>query len=68
VPGQSWWGHLGEAYGLLGGLWVDPPGGRVIVYLITGTADDPKKAPHATGFTGPEEAVLRALSDVKVRR
>jgi hypothetical protein len=68
VPGQKWWGHLGEAYGLLGGLWVDPEHGRVIVYLITGTADDPKKAPHTTGFTGPEEAVLQALSAVKVRR
>jgi CubicO group peptidase (beta-lactamase class C family) len=68
VPGAKWWGHLGEAYGLLGGLWVDPPGGRVIVYLITGTGDDPKKAPHTSSFTGPEEAVLQALSAVKVRR
>lgn len=66
--GARWWGHLGEAYGLLGGLWVDPENGRVLVYLITGTADDPAKSPRVSGFTGPEEAVLQALSEVKTRR
>ena len=33
VPGRvlRWCGHLGEAYGLLGGLWVDRANGRVFV-------------------------------------
>ena len=62
VPGARWWGHLGEAYGLYGGLWIDPDHRRVLVYLITGTADDPAKAPHVSAFTGVEEAVLRELA------
>lgn len=60
--GSQWWGHLGEAYGLYGGLWVDRAGGRVLVYLISGTSDDPYKAPHVSGFAGIEEAVLRELA------
>jgi CubicO group peptidase (beta-lactamase class C family) len=68
VAATRWWGHLGEAYGLLGGLWVDPEKGRVLVYLITGTADDPAKSPRVSGFTGPEEAVLQTLSAVRIRR
>ena len=59
---MRWCGHLGEAYGLLGGLWIDRAGGRVYVYLITGTADDPAKSPRRSGFTGPEEAVLSDLA------
>ena len=72
VPGARWWGHLGEAYGLLGGLWVDPGAdggrGRVLVYLITGTADDPAKAPHRSAFLGVEEAVLGELAATPARR
>ena len=68
VAGARWWGHLGEAYGLYGGLWIDPERGRVLVYLITGTADDPGKAPHTTGFTGMEEMLLRELAATPVRR
>ncbi len=58
VAGARWWGHLGEAYGLLGGLWIDRDRGRVYVYLITGTGDDPMKAAHRSAFTAVEEAVL----------
>ncbi len=68
VAGANWWGHLGEAYGLLGGLWVDRQHGRVLVYLITGTGDDPAKAPHRSGFFGVEEAVLQDLSATPPRR
>ena len=68
VAGARWWGHLGEAYGLLGGLWVDREHGRVLVYLITGTADDPAKAPHRSAFFGVEEAVLQELAATPARR
>ncbi len=68
VSGARWWGHLAEAYGLLGGLWIDPVRGRVYVYLITGTADDPARALHRTGFTGVEEAVLDELAVNPARR
>lgn len=67
VPGTRWWGHLGEAYGLLGGLWIDPDRGRVYVYLVTGTADDPGKVPHRSAFSGVEEAVLRELAATPAR-
>lgn len=62
VPGARWCGHLGEAYGLLSGLWVDRQHDRVYVYVLTGTADDPMKAPHRTGFSAVEEAVLADLA------
>ena len=63
VPGRvlRWCGHLGEAYGLLGGLWIDRAGGRVYVYLLTGSGDDPAKYPHHSGFMGAEEAILTEL-------
>ncbi len=68
VAGARWWGHLGEAYGLLGGLWVDHDHGRVLVYLITGTGDDPARAPHVSAFSGVEEAVLQELAATPPRR
>jgi CubicO group peptidase (beta-lactamase class C family) len=57
----AWCGHLGEAYGLLSGLWVDRDAGRVYVYALTGSRDDPMASPHHSAFTGAEEAVLTAL-------
>lgn len=58
----AWAGHLGEAYGLLGGLWVDRAAGRVHVYLITGLGDDPAKYPgRVSAFDAVEEAALTEL-------
>jgi CubicO group peptidase (beta-lactamase class C family) len=63
---MGWIGHLGEAYGLLGGLWVDPKSRTGYVYLITGTPDDPTKHPgQRSAFTAWEEAVLQALRAVR---
>lgn len=62
VPGRRLWGHLGEAYGLYGGLWIDRQRRRVFVYLITGTADDPARAPRATAFPAVESAVMADLA------
>ncbi len=59
---MRWCGHLGEAYGLLGGLWIDPARGRVYVYLLTGSGDDPAKFPRYSGFMGAEEAILTELA------
>ncbi len=56
-----WWGHSGEAYGLYGGLWVDHARGRVFVFLMTGSADDPMKAPHRSAFSAAEEAIVADL-------
>lgn len=57
----AWCGHLGEAYGLLSGLWIDRAAGRVYAYALTGSRDDPKRYPHRSGFTAPEEAILTEL-------
>jgi len=58
-----WVGHLGDAYGLWSGLWVDRAAGRAYVYAVTGTADDPAKQPgKASGHKAYEEAVLAVLA------
>ncbi|WP_164157439.1 serine hydrolase domain-containing protein [Sandarakinorhabdus rubra] len=59
-PGARWWGHLGDAYGLLAGLWVDPAGGRVIAYALTGSASDPFKAPRLVSHFTPAEDIIVA--------
>jgi CubicO group peptidase (beta-lactamase class C family) len=68
VPGARWWGHLGEAYGLLAGLWVDRDGGRVLVYALTGTRDDPFKPAHVSAFSAVEEKILQELARTPPRR
>ncbi len=63
VPGARWWGHLGEAYGLLAGLWVDQRRGRVIAYALTGTAADPFAAPKLTSsFSSAEDIIMAELA------
>jgi len=65
VAGRAvrWWGHLGEAYGLYSGLWVDFGHRRVMVYAITGTADDPVRSPgRHSAFPAFEEAAMTSLA------
>jgi CubicO group peptidase (beta-lactamase class C family) len=63
VAGTEWWGHLGEAYGLLAGLWVDERRGRVMAYALTGSADDPFKAPKLkSAFSAPEDIIMAELA------
>lgn len=63
VPGAAWVGHLGEAYGLLAGLWVDRAKDRVIAYALTGTAADPFTAPHVTSaFSSAEDIIMAELA------
>lgn len=63
VKGARWWGHLGEAYGLLAGLWIDQQRGRVFAYALTGSSDDPLKAPHvASAFTSAEDIIMAELA------
>ena len=58
-----WYGHLGEAYGLYSGLWIDPARRRVYAYTITGTAADPARWPgRHSAFPAFEEAVLTELA------
>ena len=63
LKAARWWGHLGEAYGLLAGLWVDQQRGRVIAYALTGSSDDPSRAPHlASAFSSAEDIIMAALA------
>jgi CubicO group peptidase (beta-lactamase class C family) len=63
VPNARWWGHLGEAYGLLAGLWVDQQRGRVFAYALTGSSDDPFKSPHvASSFSAAEDIIMAELA------
>lgn len=56
------WGHIGEAYGLWAGLFVDPARDRVYVYAVTGTGEDPQRRPAgASGLQGFEQRLLEAL-------
>jgi CubicO group peptidase (beta-lactamase class C family) len=64
----AWWGHLGEAYGLLAGLWIDRAQQRVLVYALTGTKDDPFKPAHRSGFAAVEEAILADLTATAARK
>jgi CubicO group peptidase (beta-lactamase class C family) len=68
VTGARWWGHLGEAYGLLAGLWVDAANDRVLVYALTGSRDDPFRPAHASAFSAVEEKILADLSATPRRR
>jgi CubicO group peptidase (beta-lactamase class C family) len=59
----AWCGHLGEAYGLTSGLWIDRASGRVIAYAVTGVGGDPAGYPgRASKFQAWEEVILAAAT------
>jgi len=55
--GRPRFGHVGEAYGLRSGLWIDPANGRGVAYFTTAVPDD--APPGDSAFTRAEEAVAR---------
>lgn len=61
IPGAKWFGHPGEAYGLLSGAYCD--GKRSFVFIMNGVGVPLKNGPR-TGYYEPEEAVYNAISDV----
>lgn len=64
ADGRPRLGHLAEAYGLYGGLWVDPAARRAAIYLFTGTSDDPRRErAQNSGFTRLEEQIAATLKD-----
>lgn len=59
----AWHGHMGDAYGLWSGLWIDPAAGRGYAYAVTGTAEDPAKYPgKRSNFRSFEEVLLEELA------
>jgi CubicO group peptidase (beta-lactamase class C family) len=58
--GGTRFGHAAEAYGLLGGLWIDPATGVVTAYFVTGTSTDVlSDRGDRSGFTRLEEALAQ---------
>jgi CubicO group peptidase (beta-lactamase class C family) len=55
-------GHLGNAYGLLSGLIIDPAAATVIAYALTGSSAPPPPG-KLSRFTAPEEELLQQLKD-----
>jgi D-alanyl-D-alanine carboxypeptidase len=51
------WGHAGDAYGLLGGLWCDPAQRRGFIYIIGGVGADPEtqRGRYSSFFRWEEE-------------
>lgn len=55
-------GHLGEAYGLVSGLFYHPRTGEILVYVLNGTASDPAQYPGSySAFYRWEEVLLTEL-------
>lgn len=62
---RRWYGHFGEAYGLLAGVWADPDTGDALIYAITGTAFDPSADEGPASTLAPVEArVLEQLARI----
>lgn len=55
-------GHLGNAYGLLSGLVIDPEVGTVVAYALTGTSAPPPDG-KLSRFTAPEEELIGRAAD-----
>ena len=51
-------GHVGDAYGMKSGLWIDRARGRGVAYFVTGVADPAAKAPDSA-YTAPEVHAFR---------
>jgi len=57
---RTWFGHFGEAYGLLAGVWADPETGDAVIYALTGSAFDPYADEGPTSTLTPIEARILA--------
>jgi CubicO group peptidase (beta-lactamase class C family) len=63
-PGCGGWvGHLGEAYGLLSGLWVNPKTGAGMVYMLNGVSSPHAQNPGVrSAYTWQEERLATDLA------
>lgn len=52
-------GHYGQAYGLLGGLWLDPQSTKGFAWFINGSLQNPQNGAHS-GVTRVEELIMQA--------
>ena len=56
---EQFWGHRGEAYGLLGGMWFDPQREVGFVFLAGGIGDDPSAHRGAYSSASSWEELLQ---------
>ncbi|MGE0829019.1 MAG: serine hydrolase domain-containing protein [Hyphomonadaceae bacterium] len=60
-------GHAGDAYGLRGGVWVDPSRDAGFVFLFNGGPQDERRAPGArSAFSRPEEIAMQLFYDAAI--
>lgn len=64
----EFWGHRGEAYGFLGGLWFDPERNAGFVYLIGGLGDDPYQHPGVYSSAYRWEELIQTAILGEIRR
>jgi CubicO group peptidase (beta-lactamase class C family) len=57
---RTWYGHFGEAYGLLAGVWAHPETGDGVIFALTGVAFDPEAESDDTSTLYPIEAKILA--------
>ena len=53
-------GHFGEAYGFLGGVFVNPESGDGVIFALTGSAFNPHAEADGTSTLAPIEASVLA--------
>lgn len=58
---QNLVGHYGQAYGLLGGLWLDTIGKKGFAYFINGSLNSPAMGIRS-GLYGLEEEIMQAAA------
>lgn len=59
--GPAMWGHRGNAYGFLGGMFFDRESRRGYVYMIGGTGADPALTRAPSGLTAWEDELGTAI-------
>jgi CubicO group peptidase (beta-lactamase class C family) len=66
---SDFWGHRGEAYGFLGGLWFDTERGAGFIYLIGGLGDDPYRHPgvYSSAYRWEELIQTAILGEIRRR-
>ncbi|WP_426258788.1 serine hydrolase domain-containing protein [Sphingomonas sp. DC1600-2] len=57
--GRARWGHLGDAYGLKSGLWIDPQHGNGVAYFATDVPVDPGAR---SAYSRSEEALAQGVA------
>lgn len=63
---EQFWGHRGEAYGLLGGMWFDPQRKAGFVFLAGGVGDNPAahQGTYSSAYSWEELIQTAVISEI----